>query len=422
MQPETAYQQAFNLHFQTTYIYQYSARFHAPYSGPNSLDANEEKENSLTLSLFGGMRLWKGAEAYVNPEIAGGSGLSGAVGMAGSSNGETTRIGDPAPTLYLGRAYISQTFSIGPKETDTITDDANTLAGIAPKNYLRLTVGKYSLGDQFDQNQVSNSPRTQFMNWALMNTGAWDYAANVRGYTLAATATLSLKNWSYKIAAAALPKEANGDELDMHLSKSIAWNSEIDRQYKFKGKSGNIRLLFYQNQTHMGNYAQAISLGAALGQKPDIIRTRRDGRTKTGFAISADQKLNDNLSAFLRAGWNDGKNETWCFTEIDQSLAIGAQLKGTPWKRNEDMLGVACVVNGLSREHRDYIAAGGDGFMLGDGALNYSPESILETYYSAQLRKEGLWLSADYQLCLNPGYNKDRGPASIASIRLHVAI
>lgn len=415
-------EQRFNLHFQTTYIYQYSARFHSPYSGQNSLNANEERENSLTMTLFGGLRLWQGAEVYVNPEIAGGSGLSGAVGMGGSSNGETTRIGDPSPTLYLGRAYFSQCFSLSPEVKDTISDDANALAGIKGKNLLRFTIGKFSLGDIFDQNTVSNSPREQFMNWALMNTGAWDYAANVRGYTLAAAAELAWNNWHYKIAAAALPKEANGDELDMDLGNSISWNAEIDRQYNFRERAGNIRFLAFQNRTHMGNYEQAISMGAAWGQRPDIIQTRQDGRTKTGFAISADQELNEYLSAFLRLGWNDGKNETWCFTEIDQTFALGAQLKGTLWKRKDDVLGLACLMNGLSQPHRDYIAAGGYGFILGDGKLNYGHEGILEAYYAAQLRKEGLWLSADYQLCLNPGYNKDRGPASIASIRLHVAI
>lgn len=423
-QPDTLHKPAasrFNLHFQTTYIYQYSARFHAPYSGPNSLNPNEERQNSLTMTLFGGARLWKGAEVYVNPEIAGGSGLSGALGMAGSSNGETTRVGDPSPTLYLGRAFFMQTFGLKGSEVDTVDDGANALSSFLPKNHLRFYLGKFSMGDVFDQNSISNSPRTQFMNWCLMNTGAWDYAANVRGYTLAAAAEVSLNGWSYKVGAAALPEEANGNKLDMDFGRSLSLNAEIDRSYSWHGRPGNIRVLGFRNQTHMGSYTDAIRIAQVI-DTADVTQTRGYGRTKTGITLSADQELSATLSAFLRLGWNDGKNETWCFTEIDHSAALGAQLKGNGWRRADDILGMAFAVNGISKEHRDYLAAGGIGFIIGDGRLDYAPETIGEIYYSAKLRKEGLWLSADYQLCLNPGYNKDRGPASIASLRVHVEL
>lgn len=405
----------FNLHFQTTYIYQYSARFRTPYSGQNSLSGDEEKQNSLTMTLFGGARLWKGAQVYMNPEIAGGSGLSGALGMGGSSNGETFRVGNPAPTIYLARAFFVQTIALKSSDVDTIEDGANALATFTPKNHLRFLIGKYSLGDLFDQNGISNSPRTQFMNWSLMNTGAWDYAANVRGYTLAASAELTLNSMAYKVAASALPVEANGDKLETDFDKSIALNAEVNWSYAWHGWEGNLRLLGFYNKTHMGNYRQATN-----GFSPDVEATRAYGRTKAGLAFNADQKISDNLSIFTRIGWNDGKNETWCFTEIDRTGALGAQLKGNSWKRADDVLGLAFVANGLSKDHRTYLAAGGNGFILGDGALSYVPEAIGEIYYSAKLRKEGLWLSGDYQLCVNPGYNKDRGPASIASIRVHV--
>lgn len=411
----------FNLHFQTTYIYQYSARFHSPYEGQNSLSADEEKQNSLTMTLFGGARLWKGAEVYVNPEIAGGSGLSGALGMGGSSNGETFRVGNPAPTLYLGRAFFTQTIGLKGSQVDTVEDGANALATFSPKNHIRFVVGKYSLGDIFDQNAVSNSPRTQFMNWSLMNTGAWDYAANVRGYTFAAAAELSLNNWSYKVAAAALPEVANGDELSTDFGKSLALNAEVDRSYTAHGMPGTFRLLVFHNKTHMGRYSEA---AAQIPFRPvrDIEETRAEGRTKTGFAFNIDQQLSENLSAFARIGWNDGKNETWCFTEIDNTGALGISLAGKKWRRPEDVIGLAFVANGLSDSHQEYLKRGGNGFILGDGYLNYAPEAIGELYYSAKLHKQGLWLSADYQLCMNPGYNQDRGPASIASIRVHVEL
>jgi len=409
-----------NLHFQTTYIYQYSARFKTPYSGTNSLSGDEEKQNSMTMTLFAGLRLWKGAEFYLNPELAGGSGLSGALGMGGSSNGETFRVGNPSPTLYLGRAFLVQTFALGPDGEQT-EDAANALNTFMPEHHIRLLIGKYSLGDLFDINLVSNSPRTSFINWSLMNTGAWDYAANVRGYTLAAGAELSLNKYAVKLAAASLPTIANGDQLSTDYKNNLALNLEFDHSYKWKGKEGNVRLLLFSNHTHMGNYAIALENQSGMNP-PDVVSTRAEGRRKSGIALNADQEITPEFSLFTRIGWNDGKNETWCFTEIDRTIALGANLKGKHWNRADDELGIACVSNGLSDEHRNYLANGGLGFILGDGKLNYGHEIIGEMYYSCKVLKAGLWLTADYQFCGNPGYNRDRGPANIASIRLHVEL
>jgi len=411
----------FNLHFQTTYIYQYSGRFKTPYSGKNSLSGDEERQNSLTATLYAGARLWKGAAVYLNPELAGGSGLSGAVGMGGSSNGETFRVGDPAPTLYLGRLFFVQEVRIGKdRSADEVDDGANALHTFEPRNHMRILLGKWSMGDMFDVNAVSNSPRTSFMNWSLMNTGSWDYAANVRGYTYAAGAELSLGHWAGKIAAATLPIEANGEKMDGDISRSLALNAELDHSYKWHGHDGNIRLLGFLNRTHMGSYRLSIDRGLQTLTVPDINTSQVYSRHKAGISLSADQQLTDQLSLFARAGWNDGKTETWCFTEIDQSAALGATLDGTRWKRPEDQIGLAAVVNGLSKDHHEYLRRGGQGFILGDGTLSYSPEEIAEFYYSCKLLKQGLWVTADYQLCLNPGYNSDRGPANIASLRVHV--
>ena len=414
----------FNLHFQSTYIYQYSGRFKSPYSGPNSLSGDEEKQNSITTTLYGGARLWKGATAYINPEIAGGSGLSGALGMGGSSNGETFRVGNPAPSLYLGRLFFVQTFSIGKSKREQAEDGANVLSTFEPEDHLRFVIGKYSLGDLFDNNAFSNSPRTQFLNWSLMNNGAWDYAANVRGYTLAFSTELAYHNMAYKLAIATLPKEANGPELETNLSKSLSLYGEVDRQYKWRGREGNVRLLGYYNRTHMGAYKEAI-IPPALNPypfTPDIDATQKDGRTKTGIGLNADQEINDDLGLFARLGWNDGKNETWCFTEIDRTASLGAVLKGKSWHRGDDVAGAALVVNGLSKEHREYLRQGGQGFILGDGTLTYAPEAIAEFYYAWKPVKTDFWLTADYQFCLNPGYNKDRGPANIISLRVHVEL
>ena len=415
-QETTTKPKRFNLHFQATYIYQYSARFHSAYEGKNSLSDDEEKQNSLTTTMYGGARLWKGAEIYLNPEVAGGSGLSGALGMGGSSNGETFRVGDPSPTLYLARLYFSQVFALS-NTGERQDDEVNQLNTSKPHDYVKFTVGKFCLADIFDNNEFSNSPRKQFMNWSLMNNGSWDFAANVRGYTYIAAGELTYHHNTFKIAAAALPTTANGAGLETNLSKSLSINAEFARNYKWRGKEGNVRLLGYMNRTHLGNYKQAIN-------RPhrDLSATQIDGRKKIGFALNADQDFGSGLGLFARAGWNDGKNETWCFTEIDQSLSVGGLLKGNRWKRADDELGLAFVVNGLSKDHHEYLKAGGYGFILGDGTISYAPEEIIELYYSWKVLKHGLWITGDYQFCAHPGFNKDRGPASIVSLRIHAEL
>ena len=414
---DTTKQQRFNLHFQTTYIYQIKPAFHSPYQGKNSLIGSQEKVNSITATLSVGARLWKGGEMYVNPEIAGGSGLSGATGMGGSSNGETFRVGNPSPTLYSARYYLKQVFALS-KKKDSLKNTANQLRLFQPKEYVGFWLGKYSLGDLFDQNAYSNSPRTQFMNWSLMNDGAWDYAANVRGYTFAFGAVLQLKKLAYKLALATLPKQANGDVLNLNFKDSFALgvNAEIDYAYSLNNKQGNIRLLTYRNQANFGNYVEALKTGTT----PDIIATRKLGRTKTGVELNFDQQLNNTAGLFGRFGWNDGKNETWVFTEIDRTASLGLSFNGNSWKRTDDNAGVALVANGISKDHRNYLEHGGSGFILGDGELNYAAEIITELYYSVKpAAKRPIWFTGDYQFALNPGYNKDRGPVSIFSIRVH---
>lgn len=403
------------IHFQTTYVYQYKPSFHAAYSGANSLSPHHERQNSITATLYLGARLWKGASIYVNPEIAGGSGLSGALGMAGSSNGETFRVGDPAPALYLARAYLQQVFALS-QEREWNKDDANDLGGFAPKRSLTIYAGKFSLGDLFDNNEYSNSPRQQFLNWSLMNTGAWDYAANVRGYTYSLSADLDLGQMHYKLGLAALPKEANGADLNTDFSDtiSLAVNLELDRAYSWKGKKGNLRLLGFLNQAPMGHYRLA-----AQQPVPDITTTRRKGRRKHGLALNWDQQTGRYTGLFARLGWNDGRNESWAFTEIDRTATAGLSFNGAAWKREDDVAGVALAVNGLSRAHRNYLAQGGYGFIIGDGALRYSAEAIAEAYYSFKPAQIPLWLTGDYQFVLHPAYNRDRGPASIFSLRLH---
>lgn len=412
--------QKVNYHFQTTYIYQYKPAFHSPYSGTNSLIGTEEKQNSLTATLYVGARLWKGAELYINPEIAGGSGLSGAYGLAASTNGETFRVGNPAPTLYLARAYLVQTIALQ-RRVEKLEDQANELAGYQPENYLRFLVGKYSLGDFFDNNNYSNSPRTQFMNWCLMNNGAWDYAANLRGYTYSFTSILHLDNTTYRIGFGAMPTIANGPDLSTDFNKMGSVNVEVDKAYKVGNQKGSIGLLGYDNYGDMGNYKQAI-ISADSGKVPDIISTRQYGRHKFGAGINMGQQINEMIGVFGRLGWNDGKTETWCYTETDHTANIGVSFYGKQWNRENDNAGIGIIVNGLSSDHKLYLKDGGLGFELGDGKLNYSNECATELYYSFKPNLAGIFLSGDYQFIVNPGFNKDRGPVNVFSFRLHIEL
>ncbi|MDH7463586.1 carbohydrate porin [Chitinophagaceae bacterium 26-R-25] len=407
--------QRINFHFQTTYIYQYKPSFHSPYSGTNSLKGEEEKQNSLSATLYLGARLWKGAAVFINPEIVGGSGLTGAVGMGASSNGETFRVGNPEPTLFLGRAYLQQTFALKGGYED-VDDAANQLRGKEPKNFVRVLAGKFCLGDIFDNNDYSNAPRTQFLNWAFMNNGAWDYAADVRGYTYSVSAMLQLGNWGFKAGAATLPKTANGDKLNTNLSEAIALNAQIERGFSINNRPGSIKVLAFRNRANMGNYDSAIKM-----IEPDVTATREFGRTKYGFGVNFSQQTGKYTGLFARAGWNDGRNETWCFTEIDQNLSAGILINGGKWKRDDDELGIATTLGGLSKDHREYLKLGGDGFILGDGTINYAIENVTEIYYKVKPFKQyPIWFSGDYQFVLNPGYNKDRGPVNILSARFHV--
>ncbi|MBA3828630.1 MAG: carbohydrate porin [Taibaiella sp.] len=415
--------QRFNLHFQTTYIYQYKPAFHSPYQGSNSLRKGEEKQNSVTATLFFGARLWKGGEIYINPEVAGGSGLSGAFGLAASTNGETFRVGDPAPTLYLARGFFRQTIALDHNgETVRTEDIANQLQSRLPKDYFQFYIGKFGLSDLMDNNLYANSPRTQFLNWCLMNTGAWDYAANTRGYTYAAAAVLQKGKMSYVLSLAAMPVIANGQDLNTNLNEEYALNASIARVISMNGRAGNIRLLGFVNKAHMGNYREALQ-NSDPNNVPDIIADRKFGRYKTGFAISADQSVTENVGIFLRLGYNDGKNETWTFTEADRSSCAGLNIGGAAWKRKNDNLGIGLLANGLSKDHKGYLSAGGLGFQLGDSTLTYSNEMGTEIYYSYKpIGDRGIWFTGDYQLIINPGYNKDRGPVNVFSLRVHVEL
>ena len=413
---DTIKQQRFNFHFQETSITQYKPAFNALYSGQNSLSTNSETQSSITSSLFGGARLWKGAEAYFNPEISGGAGLSKTLGVAGFPNGETFRVGSADPKIYIARLYLKQTFEWG-TEKDTIEDDVNQLAGLRSKRYFSFVIGKFGMSDFFDGNNFSHDPRTQFMNWALMDNAAWDYPANTRGYVLGATAELGQPDWTLRFAFTLVTTEANMSTWDAKVGRANTQTLEFEKRYTIDGQKGTVRILAFLNNGKFGNYREAIAQNPTA---PDVDSTHAYGRHKYGFGVSADQYLTKDFGVFAKASYNDGHTQTWFFTEIDRSLTLGVVLKGTSWKRSDDELGLAFITNGISSDHRDYLAAGGYGFLIGDGKLTYSPELIAELYYKVNAFQKKFWLTPDYQFILHPAYNADRGPVNVFGIRAHI--
>ena len=409
-----------SLHFQQTLIDQWHNNLNTPYSGDYSLADRESAKLSFTSTLFIGRRLWKNAAVYFNPEVAGGSGLSGARGVAGFTNGETFRIGDPSPNLYLARLYLRQVFALG-TATDSDLDDLNQVAGPTPQRYFAVNLGKFSVADFFDQNSYSHDPRTQFMNWSLMSAGGWDYAANTRGYTVGGVFEYVTPGFTARFASTLMPTLANGPTLDFDYGTAHAETVELTKVYHLKGRQGTIRALGFRNVAAMATYNTAVRLAQLTGEQPDVTLVRRAGHTKLGFGLNVEQEIAKNVGLFARVSYNDGKNETWAFTEIDHSASLGIASTGDRWQRPDDRLGAALVVNGLSPEHRAYLAAGGYGFIIGDGALNYGLEKIAEVYYSIDLHRYHAAISPDYQFILNPAYNRDRrGPVHVAAVRLHV--
>lgn len=413
---DTLKQQRFNFHFQQTIITQAKPNFSAKYTGDNSLLTKGETQTSLTTTFFGGARLWKGASAFFNPEMSGGAGLSKTLGVAGFPNGETFRVGGAEPKVYIARLYFTQNFEWG-NQKDTLSDDVNQLAGTISKQYLRFTVGKFGMADFFDGNEFSHDARSQFMNWSLMDNAAWDYPANTRGYVMGAMAELGQPTWALRFAFTMTTTTANGAIWDERIAHANTQSLEYEKRYSINGQKGTFRILGFRNNGKMGDYRQALALNPA---NPNVDTNLVYGKHKFGFGISADQYLSKNFGVFAKVSYNDGKTETWAFTEIDRSLSLGAVLKGGGWKRADDELGLAFVANGISAAHRDYLAAGGYGFIIGDGKLNYSHELIAELYYKINAYQKKLWLSPDYQFIANPAYNKDRGPVNVFSLRAHV--
>jgi high affinity Mn2+ porin len=409
-----------NLFYQATSIGQYHGTFHSPYSGPFSLQDYPERDVSLTTTLYFGFRLEKNTVLNFDPEIAGGRGFSGVDGLANSSNGELPRVASATPKPYIARLYISHDFGFG-SEKESFESEENQLAGQRPMNRYTITAGRFTLTDFFDNNRYSHDPRTQFMGWAVMYNGAWDYPADVRGYTWGWVHELHLRNWSFRYASAAMPLVTNGLRFDRRLFRNRGDVFEGEYRYTIGKHAGAMRLLHYRNHANAGTYADAIRLAEQVGGNPDVTATRRNGTLKYGFGLNMEQELTKDIGVFARLGWNDGKTESFAFTAIDRLATGGISITGRRWRRPFDTVATELTVSGISGVHALYLALGGYDFLIGDGRLQYGPEYISETYYSARLFP-GFFASFDLQHVANPAYNQQRGPVWIPSVRLHVEL
>jgi hypothetical protein len=407
-----------SFHAQTTYQLQGHGGFDAPYEGLNSLQDRKETRGSFTATLFVGRRLWKGGEVYVDAELLAGGGVSSVLGLAGPPNGETYRVDSPDLKASLARIFLRQTWS-GDGATEPVESGQNQLARRQSRRRLVLTAGKFSGTDLFDGNTWSHDPRTQFNNWSLWANAAWDYPADTRGYTWGLALEAYRDEWCARLGVFMEPTVANGASFDHDVLQAHGQALEVEHDHAISGRKGAVRLLAFLNRAGMGSYREAVALASTASTAPDVAATRREGRTKLGFGLNLEQALTEGAGVFLRLGWNDGKTEAWAFTEVERTVSLGASSGGAAWGRPADRVGAGFAWNGIGGDHRAYTAAGGYGFMLGDGKLNYSAERVLDVTY-AFVPVEGVQVSAEVQRFWNLAFNRDRGPVTVVGARLHL--
>jgi high affinity Mn2+ porin len=401
------------IHGQTTFVSQYAPPFHAPYRGANSLDSNAGRE-TWDATLYVGRRLWEGAELWVDPEIDQGFGLSNTLGIAGFTSGEAYKVGFSYPYLRLPRMFVRQTIDLG-GDLQKVDSDINQFAGQQTADRLVITIGKFSVVDIFDANKYAHDPRNDFLNWSLVDTGTFDYAADSWGYSYGAAAEWYRGNWTLRAGLFDLSTIPNSAELDPTF-RQFQMIYEIEHRHELWGEPGKIALDGFLSRGRMGSYDDALALAAATGTTPNTADVRHYN-SRPGISLNFEQQLVPNIGLFGRFGWADGNLEPYEFTDIDRTAAVGASFGGKLWGRPDDTIGIAGVVNSISSAHQAYLDAGGLGILVGDGQLPHpGPEQILETYYSLPV---GSWkVTPDYQFVVNPGYNRDRGPVSVLSLRL----
>lgn len=404
-------------------IYQNLPSFTSPYEGPNSFRTADGKGHAFS-TIYGvylGSQIMPNLQAYLDIEMAQGDGISGATGLGGYTNGDVIRQGsaDLGKGPYIPRLYARYIYPLS-GETEKEERGMDQLPGAEPVSRIEIKAGKLAASDDFDVNRYANNTRTQFLNWGFINNLAWDFAADTRGYSYGGIAALVMPRWKLAFGSYQMPTRANGNEFDSHIFQAGGYNLELT--VKPAGSGTVLRFLTYYNRARMGDYAAAVARGRSTKTTPNISQDGQEGRGKYGFGINLEQPLADDgeTGLFARLGWSDGHTESFAFTEADQHLSAGVQVSGGHWGRGEDRVGIAYQANGLSPQHQEYLAAGGSGFMLGDGRLNYGWEQVVEVYYRVQLGPY-LQVSPDFQFIQNPGYNKDRGPVEVYGLRARLS-
>jgi len=421
-------EQKWNWHVQNTDIVQGDPGFPARYSGQNSLNSQGEVQETVTLDLYAGVRLWRGAEAHMDFLMWQGFGLSKTFGVEAFPNGDGYKAGTETPNFMFARLFIRQTLCLGGEQED-VPDDPLTLVGKQDISRLTFTIGRFSPLDICDNNTYAHDPHTQFMNWAMMGNLTWDYGQDTVGYTTGFAVELNQPNWALRYGFFQMPQDKNGfTGDDQYLkwpsggdygpySRSWAMMAEFERRYSVNAHPGAIRFLAWLNQADMASYEAAIPILEANGVGADISAARAY-RLKYGFGLNWEQEAAKDVGVFSRLGWNDGHEEAWTFTDVNWTASLGLSIKGGAWRRPDDAFGLAGVASGASRDNQKFLEAGGLDMLDGDGALNYGYEKILETYYSYPLCKN-VHGTLDYQFITNPAFNRDRGPVSVFGARLH---
>jgi high affinity Mn2+ porin len=387
--------------------------------GANSLPGGGEGRETSDATLYAGVRLWRGAELWVNPEIDQGLGSPIPWRIAGFPSGEAYKVGATDPYARLPRTFIRQTIDLGGGTQQKVQSGPNQFAGSQTANRLVITVGKFAVTDIFDNNKYAHDPRNDFLNWAIVDTGTFDYAADSWGYTYGAAAEWYQGNWTVRGGLFDLSIVPNSPDLDPSF-RQVQWVGEIEHRYELWGHPGKIAVTGFLSRGRMGSFADAIALAAITGGPADIAAVRQY-QSRGGVSMNLEQEITSDLGIFARAGLANGDVEPYEFTDVDRTVAAGLSLAGKQWGRPNDTVGVAGVVNGITSEHVAFLNAGGLGILVGDGMLPHpGPEQIIEAYYSYAL-SSSTKVALDYQFVVNPGYNTDRGPANIFAGRFHAA-
>ena len=403
---------------QANFIFQSHPDFAARYSGPHSLSPDYQKATSRLLTLYTGFRLNNSTEFLADVEEAGGSALSLGFGLAGNTDLDIVRNPLLSKAPYLGRGIVHHVFALSKDKVENERSFLSLFEDL-PRRRLEVRFGKFSMPDFFDLNSVGSDTHFQFINWTTDNNGAWDYAADTRGYTVGAVADFEDRNWGFRVGEGLMPSVANGINLVWRPWQAHAENYEYElRRGVIPGKSGVIRALAYTNFANMGVYREQTIKAAAAGTTPDIANHPWNITRKYGFGINVEQDLTQFLTAFARTGWDNGKTESFAYTEVDQTVAAGLGASGAWWHRKQDRAGFAVVTNGIKKDHQNYLAAGGLGFLLGDGHLRYGRENVVESYYTLHVWR-GIYVAPGVQHINDPGYNRDRGPVLVPSFRAH---